>query len=62
MGMLLVVSLGVRRVGSDLVRGAHVLVLLRLNAYLEDASWEEEVVQHNGHDAGGDGDDDDVGG
>ena len=38
------------------------LVLLKLEPYLDDTSWEEEVVQHYGHDAGDDGDDDDVGG
>ena len=44
------------------VRSAHVLVLLKLEAYLDDASWEEEVVQHYWHDAGDEGGDDDVGG
>ena len=48
--------------GGVLLRSAHVLVLHLLVAYLEDANWEDEVVQHNGHDAGGDGDGDDAGG
>ena len=48
--------------GGGFVRSAHVLVLLNLEAYLDDASGEEEVVQHYWHDAGDDGDGDDVGG
>ena len=48
--------------GGGFVRSAHVLVLLDLEAYLDDASGEEEVVQHYWHDAGDEGGDDDVGG
>ena len=48
--------------GGGFVRSAHVLVLLDLEAYLDDASGEEEVVQHYWHDAGDDDDGDDVGG